>query len=93
MITTSNLYLAAFLLARGHEPASITGPPGRKRIEFPTATPADIGDYNRGVPIGVQVYVDALIKLKRLVNRGPAEENTVEKRPHPRSHPETPPRS
>jgi hypothetical protein len=82
MTTTTNLYLAAFLLARGHEPASITGPPGRKSITFPTATQSDLGDYNRGVPIGVRAYVDALIKLKRLVNRGQAEETDQHARPH-----------
>jgi hypothetical protein len=91
-ITTTNLYLAAFLLARGHEPASITGPPGRKSLTFPTATQADIGDYNRGVAIGVQAYVDALVKLKRLVNRAEPEEKAHAQRPHPYAHHETPPR-
>jgi hypothetical protein len=63
---TSDLQLAAFLTARGHDPIRVEGPPPRRCFVFAAAAQDDVsGYYNGAYPLPPLSLFAAYRRLKR----------------------------
>lgn len=71
MYTVTNLYLASYLMARGHAIRVVKLSPSRCEFIFPPAAATDAGSYDEGAAISAPLYADALRRLKGLVSRAP----------------------
>jgi hypothetical protein len=76
MFTVTDMYLASFLMARGHAVRVIKSPgalPGQTRCQFvfPPAAEPEAWTFENDQPISVAGYVDALKRLKALMARAP----------------------
>jgi hypothetical protein len=67
----SNLYLASYLMARGHAVRVVKLSPSRCEFIFPPAAEDDAGAYDEDAAISAPLYADALRRLKGLVARAP----------------------
>ncbi len=69
--STSDLGLAAFLLALGHPLQDLRGSPGRPRtFVFPVAAAAAAPSYYAGATIEARRYASAIRDLKGLLAQG-----------------------
>jgi hypothetical protein len=73
MFTTTDLYQAAFLMARGHAVSVRRLPldPRRCEFAFPAGAEPDARLFENGHAISAPVFADALKRLKGLVSRAP----------------------
>jgi hypothetical protein len=74
MFTTTDLYRAAFLMARGHTVTvhKLLGGMGpRCRFVFPPTAADDAMTFDSGQAISAAVFADALKRLKTLIAREP----------------------
>lgn len=76
--TVTDLYLASFLMARGHTvrvvklPGSVAlGQPSRCQFLFSPAAEDDARAFDGGAAISAPMFADALKRLKGLVYRAP----------------------
>jgi hypothetical protein len=66
---TSDLNLAAFLLASGFALGSVEGPPGRRLFRFPEAARDHAPAYYQNAPVPSRAFANALRDLKALVRQ------------------------
>ena len=74
MFTTTDLYRAAFLMARGHTVTvhKLLGGMGpRCQFIFPPTAADDAMTFDSGQAISAAVFADALKRLKALIARAP----------------------
>ncbi len=63
---TSDLQLASYLAALGHDPVRVEGPPERRVFVFASVPQEDVGAYYRGSrPVAPQRLFTAYRTLKR----------------------------
>ena len=68
MTATTDLDLAAFLLAKGHEVTISALGNGRHAFSFPPAAEVDVLAYRQGAPMSARLYAGAMHDLRAIVH-------------------------
>jgi hypothetical protein len=76
MFTTENLYLAAFLMTRGHTVHVVKLPGGVSssthcQFRFDAMAESDARSFESGPAVSAPIYADQLKRLKGLISRAP----------------------
>ena len=78
IFTTADMYVAAFIWARGKPIQVVPSGPRHCRFDFPPDAEADAQDYARGVSFSIATYADCLRRLKKLIaNARPGHQSST----------------
>jgi hypothetical protein len=68
--STTDIHLAAYLLATDHSLVRLNGPPGQRAFVFGKVTPEDVQRFYAGAPSDARKVLGALRDLKGLLAQG-----------------------
>ncbi len=68
--STTDIHLAAYLLATDHPLRNLNGRPGQRAFVFGSVTPEDVAGFYAGVKVDARKVLGALRDLKGLLAQG-----------------------